>query len=48
VLCPDYPVCRPVIDDTVVWKDPDHVTGTFLDDQRDQIWSTLTSTGLLG
>ena len=35
VLCPDAPICRPVIDDTVVWKDPDHVTGTFLDEQRE-------------
>ncbi len=48
VLCPDYPVCRPVIDDTVVWKDPDHVTGTFLDEQRDEIWSRITATGMLG
>jgi peptidoglycan/LPS O-acetylase OafA/YrhL len=48
VLCPDAPICRPVIDGTVVWKDPDHVTGTFLDEQRAAIWERLTGTGLLG
>ena len=47
VLCPDYPVCRPVIGRTVVWKDHDHVTGTFLDEQRAGIWSRLVTTGLL-
>jgi hypothetical protein len=47
VLCPDAPICRPVIDGTVVWKDPDHVTGTFLDEQRGAIWSRLTATGLV-
>ena len=48
VVCPDYPICRPVIDDTVVWKDPDHVTGTFLDEQRETIWARLTATGFVG
>ena len=41
-------MCRPVIGDTVVWKDPDHVTGTFLVEQRDALWERLTATGLLG
>jgi hypothetical protein len=47
VLCPDSPICRPVIDGTVVWKDPDHVTGTFLDEQREAIWDRLMATGML-
>jgi hypothetical protein len=47
VFCPDFPICRPVIDGTVVWKDPDHVTGTFLDDQRERIWERLVATGFL-
>ena len=45
VLCPDAPICRPVIGTTVVWKDPDHVTGTFLDEQREALWAKLTETG---
>ncbi len=47
VLCPDYPICRPVIGNTVVWKDQDHVTGTFLDEQRELIWDRLVATGLI-
>ena len=47
VFCPDFPICRPVIDDTVVWKDPDHVTGTFLENQRERIWQRLVATGFL-
>jgi len=46
VLCPDAPLCRPVIGDTVVWKDPDHVTGTFMVERRDELWQRLESTGL--
>ncbi len=47
VLCPDAPLCAPVIDDTVVWKDPDHVTGTFLDERSEDIRSRLVATGLI-
>jgi peptidoglycan/LPS O-acetylase OafA/YrhL len=46
VLCPDAPLCRPVSGDTVVWKDPDHVTGTFLVEQREALWQRLEDTGL--
>ncbi len=45
VLCPDEPICRPVVGRTVVWKDPDHVTGTFLDEQREALWARLSGTG---
>jgi peptidoglycan/LPS O-acetylase OafA/YrhL len=48
VLCPGAPVCEPVIDGTVVWKDPDHVTGTFLVQHRAAIWDRLVATGFLG
>ena len=47
VLCPDAPICRPVVGRTVVWKDPDHVTGTFLDEERNAVWERLTATGFL-
>ncbi len=42
VLCPDAPLCRPVVGRTVVWKDPDHVTGEFLDERRQAIWDRLS------
>ena len=47
IICPDLPVCAPVIGRTIVWKDPDHVTSTFLVERRDQIWSRLLDTDLL-
>jgi peptidoglycan/LPS O-acetylase OafA/YrhL len=47
VLCPDYPICRPISGRTIVWKDAHHVTGTFLDEQRADIWARLRATGLL-
>lgn len=46
VLCPDGPICRPVLGRRVIWKDPDHVTGSYLTEQRDLIWSRLEATGL--
>ncbi|GHJ57714.1 acyltransferase [Nocardioides sp. OK12] len=47
VICPDAPVCLPVVDGTVVWFNPTHVTATYLVEQREQIWTALTGTGLL-
>lgn len=47
VICPDRPVCKPVLGDTVVWKDPDHVTTRVLVERREEIWDVLTGTGLL-
>ena len=32
----------------MIWKDPDHVTGTFLDERSEAIWERLTATGFLG
>jgi len=33
-ICLTPPLCQPVRGRTVVWKDPDHVTGTFAVEQR--------------
>ncbi len=48
VICPSPPLCAPVIGTTVVWKDPDHVTATILDERREEIWRRIDGTGLLG
>lgn len=45
-ICPDRPVCRPVLGKTVVWKDPDHVTTRVLRERRKVIWQQLKATGL--
>jgi peptidoglycan/LPS O-acetylase OafA/YrhL len=47
VFCPDWPVCRPVVDGTVVWKDRDHVTVTFLRERTDALLRRLRGTGFL-
>jgi hypothetical protein len=41
VICPDGPLCRPVLDGAIVWKDPDHVTATVLTARRALIWRAL-------
>jgi len=46
VLCPDRPACAPVVDGTVVWRDPDHVTTRFLVDNQRRVWRRLESTGV--
>ena len=45
VLCVGRPACAPVVRDTVVWRDPDHVTATWLVQRRRELWSRLEATG---
>jgi peptidoglycan/LPS O-acetylase OafA/YrhL len=45
--CPGAPLCLPVLDDTVVWRNHDHLTGDIGIAFRDDIWSALDDTGLL-
>ncbi|HSX69114.1 acyltransferase family protein [Nocardioides sp.] len=47
LICPGYPVCSPVLEDTVVWRDSDHVTAAVLTRRADQLWRMLRETGLL-
>ena len=46
LLCSGGGLCAPVVGDTVVWKDPEHVTTTYLVERSDQIWALLSDTGL--
>ncbi|MEO9323716.1 acyltransferase family protein [Nocardioides sp. C4-1] len=46
-ICPDYPVCHPVVDGQVVWMDADHVTSTYLREHRDEVWAALEATGFV-
>lgn len=45
VICPAQPVCSPVLDGTVVWRDTDHVTSEVLHQQRSGLWRRLQETG---
>ncbi len=47
-LCPDSPVCLPVVDDEVVWRDDHHVTASYAVSRRDAVWEVLSRTGALG
>ncbi|WP_197025846.1 acyltransferase family protein [Nocardioides sp. URHA0020] len=47
VLCPDAPLCRPVLGDTVVWRDHDHLTTKILLRLREQIWQQIVDSGAL-
>ena len=47
-LCPDSPVCLPVVDDQVVWRDDHHVTASYAVSRRDAVWDVLARTGALG
>jgi len=47
-LCPDSPICLPVVDDQVVWRDDHHVTASYAVSRRDAVWDALSRTGALG
>ena len=44
-FCPGAPVCLPVVDDEVVWRDDHHVTAGYAVSRRDQVWQILQETG---
>ncbi len=45
-LCPGSPVCAPVVDGEVVWRDKAHVTATFATQRRALIWRAIRDTGV--
>ena len=47
IVCPDAPVCLPVLDDVVVWRNVDHLTGDIGIAKRKEIWAAIEDTGLL-
>ena len=47
VFCPTTPVCPPVRDDTVVWRDDHHYTVSWAMRRRHALWEALLGTGLL-
>ena len=44
-FCPGAPVCLPVVDDEVVWRDDHHVTAGYAVSRREQVWEILQRTG---
>jgi peptidoglycan/LPS O-acetylase OafA/YrhL len=44
-FCPSAPVCLPVVDDVIVWRDDHHVTATYATSRRDAVWKILEKAG---
>ncbi|HET7530803.1 MAG TPA: acyltransferase family protein, partial [Mycobacteriales bacterium] len=44
-FCPAAPLCSPVVDGQVVWRDDHHVAAVFAIHQREQVWRILRATG---
>ncbi|MEM7273460.1 MAG: acyltransferase family protein [Actinomycetota bacterium] len=41
LLCPDHPICLPIIDDIVVRRDGSHITSAFAESLADPVWAAI-------
>ena len=46
-FCPSAPVCHPVVDGRIVWRDRQHLTPGFAASRRDEVWRLIRKTGVL-
>jgi peptidoglycan/LPS O-acetylase OafA/YrhL len=46
-FCPAEPLCSPVVDGMVVWRDNQHLTASFVAHQRAKVWRLIQQTGVL-
>ena len=46
-FCPGAPVCEPVVDGDIVWRDDHHVTATFARHREPQVWDLIRASGVL-
>jgi hypothetical protein len=47
VICPDAPLCRPILNGRVVWRDRNHLTAAITFHLRDKIWDRFSETHAL-
>ncbi|WP_372727926.1 acyltransferase family protein [Nocardioides sp.] len=47
VICPDAPLCRPILRGRVVWRDFNHLTTKITLKLRNRIWARVEATGAL-
>jgi hypothetical protein len=47
IFCPTAPVCSPIRQRTLVWRDDHHYTVRYAAAMRQKVWASLTRTGLL-
>jgi peptidoglycan/LPS O-acetylase OafA/YrhL len=46
-FCPDAPVCQPVVDDEIVFRDHLHLTPRYAAKRADQAWKLIRRSGVL-
>ncbi|HEX6246933.1 MAG TPA: acyltransferase family protein [Nocardioidaceae bacterium] len=46
-FCPTAPMCQPVVDDHIVWRDDHHVTAKFAEARWKQVWKLIEKSGAL-
>jgi peptidoglycan/LPS O-acetylase OafA/YrhL len=46
-FCPSAPLCSPVVDGMIVWRDKQHLTAGFVAHQQDRVWRIVKRTGVL-
>ncbi len=47
VICPDAPLCRPILAGRVVWRDFNHLTTKITTRLRGKIWARFEQSGAL-
>lgn len=45
-FCPSAPLCQPVVDGEVVWRDREHLTPPFATHRADKAWKLIEKTGV--
>lgn len=45
-FCPDAPLCQPVVDGEVVWRDSEHLTAEYAKSRADEVWRLVRRSGV--
>lgn len=48
MVCPNPPVCPPILEGAVVWRNHDHLTSDVVEAVRGKIWAALEDAGAVG
>lgn len=46
-FCPGAPLCEPVVDGHVVWRDAEHLTPGYATSRKDRVWRRIEKSGVL-
>ena len=48
LVCPNLPLCMPIVDGELVFRDALHVYPPWLVEHRDALWTQMQQTGAFG